>query len=38
MPDPKTAVHPLRAGMVGLGMIFEETYRPFFEQAHALGA
>ena len=24
----------LRAGMVGLGMIFEETYRPFFEQVH----
>jgi predicted dehydrogenase len=23
--------HTLRAGMVGLGMIFEETYRPFFE-------
>jgi predicted dehydrogenase len=27
----------LRAGMVGLGMIFDETYRPFFEQAHAEG-
>lgn len=27
----------LRAGMVGMGMIFEETYRPFFEQAHAAG-
>ncbi len=25
-------VHRLRAGMVGLGMIFDETYRPFFEQ------
>src|SRR5262245_60551939 len=25
----------LRAGMVGMGMIFDETYRPFFEQAHA---
>lgn len=24
----------IRAGMVGLGMIFDETYRPFFEQAH----
>ena len=23
--------HELRAGMVGLGMIFDETYRPFFE-------
>lgn len=29
------AVHTLRAGMVGIGMIFDETYRPFFEQAHA---
>lgn len=27
----------LRAGMVGVGMIFDETYRPFFEQAHAEG-
>jgi predicted dehydrogenase len=25
----------LRAGMVGLGMIFDETYRPLFEQLHA---
>jgi predicted dehydrogenase len=25
----------LRVGMVGMGMIFDETYRPFFEQAHA---
>src|SRR5688572_22577799 len=25
----------LRAGMVGMGMIFDETYRPFFEQIHA---
>jgi len=29
--------HRLRAGMVGMGMIFDETYRPFFEQAHAGG-
>ena len=29
--------HRLRAGMVGLGMIFDDTYRPFFEQAHAQG-
>ncbi len=28
---------PLRAGMVGMGMIFDETYRPFFEQARAEG-
>jgi D-galacturonate reductase len=27
----------LRAGMVGLGMIFDDTYRPFFEQAHHEG-
>ncbi|HVX14203.1 MAG TPA: Gfo/Idh/MocA family oxidoreductase [Pirellulales bacterium] len=27
----------LRGGMVGLGMIFDETYRPFFEHAHAAG-
>ncbi len=27
----------LRAGMVGLGMIFEETYRPLFEQLHDAG-
>ncbi len=29
--------HTLRAGMVGLGMIFDDTYRPFFEQAAAAG-
>ncbi len=27
----------VRAGMVGLGMIFDETYRPFFEDASADG-
>ncbi len=27
----------LRAGMVGMGMIFDETYRPFFESAHRDG-
>src|SRR5215475_10289971 len=27
----------LRASMVGLGMIFDETYRPLFEQLHAEG-
>ena len=27
----------LRAGMVGMGMIFDETYRPFFEHAHSHG-
>jgi predicted dehydrogenase len=30
-------VNRLRAGMVGLGMIFDETYRPLFEQLHAEG-
>ncbi len=27
----------LRAGMVGMGMIFDETYRPFFEKAKTAG-
>jgi D-galacturonate reductase len=27
----------LRAGMVGMGMIFDETYRPFYERAHREG-
>ncbi|MBM4077010.1 MAG: Gfo/Idh/MocA family oxidoreductase, partial [Planctomycetes bacterium] len=27
----------LRAGMVGMGMIFDETYRPFFERTHKEG-
>ncbi len=27
----------LRAGMVGMGMIFDDTYRPFFEAAHRSG-
>lgn len=27
----------LRGGMVGIGMIFDETYRPFFETAHKSG-
>lgn len=29
--------HQLNAGMVGLGMIFDETYRPFFEQGARTG-
>src|SRR2546423_13308581 len=29
--------HRLRAGMVGVGMIFDETYRPLFEQLQAEG-
>ena len=29
--------HTLHAGMVGMGMIFDETYRPCFEQAYREG-
>ena len=29
--------HSLRAGMIGMGMIFDETYRPMFEALHADG-
>src|SRR3954454_15131588 len=36
-PSFSTAQNTVRAGMVGMGMIFDETYRPFFEQAHAAG-
>jgi D-galacturonate reductase len=43
--DPASAASPpaadvgrvLRGGMVGMGMIFDETYRPFFEQVRATG-
>src|SRR5947209_17252017 len=35
--DANLTRHRLRAGMVGLGMIFDETYRPVFEQLHAEG-
>jgi D-galacturonate reductase len=38
MGSPQSlAEHRLRAGMVGLGMIFDETYRPLFEQLHSEG-
>src|SRR5207302_4344967 len=42
MSNSDTAPHPtqaktLRAGMVGMGMIFDDTYRPFFERVHAEG-
>ncbi len=38
MPVPRLADTPVvRAGMVGLGMIFDETYRPLFEQLHPEG-
>jgi predicted dehydrogenase len=33
--DTHVATHRLLAGMVGMGMIFDETYRPFFEAVHA---
>ena len=33
----RSQLHSLHGGMVGMGMIFDETYRPFFEQAHAQG-
>jgi D-galacturonate reductase len=36
-PLPAGSSRKLRAGMVGTGMIFDETYRPFFEQAQAGG-
>jgi len=29
--------HALRGGMVGMGMIFDDTYRPLFESLHAEG-
>jgi predicted dehydrogenase len=35
--NPNFTRNRLRAGMVGLGMIFDDTYRPFFERAHADG-
>lgn len=35
--DSTIAQHRLRGGMVGMGMIFDETYRPMFEAAHARG-
>src|SRR5262245_57586020 len=37
MHNANLTQHGLRAGMVGMGMIFDETYRPFFEQAHLEG-
>ena len=37
MDAPTLTAHSLRAGMVGMGMIFDETYRPLFERLHAEG-
>ena len=31
------AMRRMRGGMVGMGMIFDETYRPFFEQVYGRG-
>ena len=33
MSDSAVSLYKLKGGMVGMGMIFEETYRPFFENA-----
>ncbi|MEZ6046045.1 MAG: Gfo/Idh/MocA family oxidoreductase [Planctomycetaceae bacterium] len=34
---PQADFPTLKAGMVGMGMIFDETYCPFFERAHKEG-
>src|SRR5260370_41141106 len=34
---PNLARNELRAGMVGMGMIFDDTFRPIFEQLHEEG-
>lgn len=34
MPQPADSLPRIRAGMVGFGMIFDDTYRPFFEAAY----
>src|SRR5260221_997966 len=33
--ESATRTKTLRAGMIGTGMIFDDTYRPFFERVHA---
>jgi len=35
--NASTSANVLRAGMIGMGMIFDDTYRPFFERIHAEG-
>ena len=37
MNGTRASSNHLRAGMVGMGMIFDETYRPMFEALHADG-
>ncbi len=34
---PNLQKHALKAGMAGMGMIFDDTYRPMFESLHAGG-
>jgi predicted dehydrogenase len=34
---PNLSTHRVRAGMVGVGMIFDDTYQPLFEQLHREG-
>ncbi|MDA8634523.1 hypothetical protein N9L71_12290, partial [Verrucomicrobiales bacterium] len=33
MSTPETSNHQLKAGMIGMGMIFDETYAPMFRVA-----
>tara|TARA_R110002111_G_scaffold168038_2_gene233942 strand:+ start:44575 stop:45855 length:1281 start_codon:yes stop_codon:yes gene_type:complete len=35
--SPAATPHKLKAGLVGFGMIVDETYRPFFETVHETG-
>jgi D-galacturonate reductase len=35
--SPNLASHRLKVGMVGMGMIFDDTYRPLLEQLHTEG-
>ena len=37
MSNSQPATQCIRAGMIGLGMIFDETYRPVFEQLRDTG-
>src|SRR5204863_10161950 len=37
MTPPPFPANNIRVGMVGVGMIFDETYRPLFEQLQAEG-
>ena len=37
MNSSNSKAFSLRGGMVGIGMIFDETYRPFFENTYEQG-